>query len=46
MTHVRKLTPFMILNRNNLLKDKLPSGIIFKCNEERWREVREIRDSR
>jgi hypothetical protein len=29
----RKLTPFVILNRKNLSKEKLSAGIIFKCNE-------------
>jgi hypothetical protein len=29
----RKLTPFVILKRKKLPKEKLPIGIIFKCNE-------------
>jgi hypothetical protein len=29
----RKLTPFVILRRKNLPKEKLPTGIIFKCND-------------
>jgi hypothetical protein len=32
----RKLTPFVILKRKNLPKEKLPTGIIFKCNEKGW----------
>jgi hypothetical protein len=32
----RKLTPFVILRRKNLPKEKLPAGIIFKCNEKEW----------
>jgi hypothetical protein len=32
----RKLTPFAILKRKNLPKEKLPTGIIFKCNEKGW----------
>jgi hypothetical protein len=32
----RKLTPFVILRRKNLPKEKLPTGIIFKCNEKGW----------
>jgi hypothetical protein len=32
----RKLTPFVILRRKNLPKQKLPTDIIFKCNEEGW----------
>jgi hypothetical protein len=26
-----KLAPFVILKRKDLLKEKLPTGIIFKC---------------
>jgi hypothetical protein len=33
----RKLTPFVILRRKNLPKEKLPTGIIFKCNEKGWK---------
>jgi hypothetical protein len=32
----RKLTPFVILKRKNLPKEKLPTGIIVKCNEKGW----------
>jgi hypothetical protein len=32
----RKLTPFVILKRKNLPKEKLPTGFIFKCNEKGW----------
>jgi hypothetical protein len=32
----RKLTPLVILKRKNLPKEKLPTGIIFKCNEKGW----------
>jgi hypothetical protein len=32
----RKLTPFVILRRKNLPKEKLPTGIIFKCNKKGW----------
>jgi hypothetical protein len=32
----RNLTPFVILRRKNLPKEKLPTGIIFKCNEKGW----------
>jgi hypothetical protein len=32
----RKLTPFDILRRKNLPKEKLPTGIMFKCNEKGW----------
>jgi len=28
----RELTVFVILKRKNLLKEKLPRGITFKCN--------------
>jgi hypothetical protein len=31
-----KLTPFVILWRKNLPKEKLPTGIIFKCNKKGW----------
>jgi hypothetical protein len=31
---VMKMTPFIILKRKKLPKGKLPSGIIFKCNEQ------------
>jgi hypothetical protein len=29
----RKLTPFVILKRRTLPKEKLPTQIVFKCNE-------------
>jgi hypothetical protein len=29
----RKFTPLIIPKRKNLPKEKLPTGIIFKCNE-------------
>jgi hypothetical protein len=29
----RKITPFVILKRKNLQKEKRPTGITFKCNE-------------
>jgi hypothetical protein len=29
----RKLTPFVILKTKNLPKEKLPTGIVFKCNK-------------
>jgi hypothetical protein len=32
----RKLTPFVILERKNLPKEKLPTGITFKCSENGW----------
>jgi hypothetical protein len=32
----KKLTPFVILRRKNLPKEKLPTGIVFKCNEKGW----------
>jgi len=32
----RNLTPFVILNRKNLLKERIPSGIIFKHNGKGW----------
>jgi hypothetical protein len=32
----RKLTPFFIISRKNLPKEKLPAGIIFKCDGEWW----------
>jgi hypothetical protein len=32
----RKLTPFVILRRKNLPKEKLPTGNIFNCNEKGW----------
>jgi hypothetical protein len=32
----RKLTPFVILRRKNLPKEKLPTGVTFKCNEKGW----------
>jgi hypothetical protein len=32
----RKLTPFVILKRKNLPNEKLPTGIMFKCNEKGW----------
>jgi hypothetical protein len=32
----RKLTPFVILKRKNIPEEKLPTGIIFKCNEKGW----------
>jgi hypothetical protein len=32
----RKLSPFVILKRKNLPKEELPTGIIFKCNEQGW----------
>jgi hypothetical protein len=50
----RNFTVFVILNRKNLLKEKLCSKIIFKCNEkgrmtelafERLREVWDRRPS-
>jgi hypothetical protein len=36
MSDGRKLTPFVILRRKNLPKEKLPTGIIFKYNEKGW----------
>jgi hypothetical protein len=36
LTDGRKLTPFVILKRKNLPKEKLPTGIIFKYNEKGW----------
>ena len=33
LADVRKVTSFVILKRKKLLKGKLPSGIIFQCNE-------------
>jgi hypothetical protein len=36
LADVRKLTPFVILRRKNLPKEKLPTRIIFKCNEKGW----------
>jgi hypothetical protein len=32
----RKLTPFVILKRKNLPKEKLPTGIIYKYNAKGW----------
>jgi hypothetical protein len=32
----RKQSPFVILKRKNLPKEKLPTGIIFKCNVKGW----------
>jgi hypothetical protein len=32
----RKLTPFVILRRKNHPKEKLHTGIIFKCNQKGW----------
>jgi hypothetical protein len=32
----RKLTSFVILRSKNLPKEKLPTGIIFKCNDKGW----------
>jgi hypothetical protein len=32
----RKLTPFVILKRKNLPKEKLSTGIILKYNEKGW----------
>ena len=32
----REPTVFVVLNRKNLLKEKLPRGITFKCNEKGW----------
>jgi hypothetical protein len=32
----RKPTQFVILRRKNLPKEKLPTGIIFKCNKKGW----------
>jgi len=32
----KKLTPFVILNRKNLLKERIRSGIIFKHNGKGW----------
>jgi hypothetical protein len=32
----KKLTPFVILNRKNPLKERSPSGIIFKHNRKGW----------
>jgi hypothetical protein len=29
-------TPFFTLKRKNFPKEKLPTGIIFKCNEKGW----------
>jgi hypothetical protein len=31
-----KLTPFVILKRKTLPKEKFPTGIVFKCNEKGW----------
>jgi hypothetical protein len=36
MADGRKLTPFVILRRKNLPKEKLPTGIIFKCYKKGW----------
>jgi hypothetical protein len=36
MANGKKLTPFVILNRKNLLKERIPSGIIFKHNGKGW----------
>jgi len=36
MADGKKLTPFVILNRKNLLKERIPSGIIFKPNGKGW----------
>jgi hypothetical protein len=33
----RKFTPSDILKRQNLPKEKLPTGITFKCNEKGWK---------
>lgn len=32
----KKLTPFVVLNRKNPLKERIPSGIIFKHNGKGW----------
>lgn len=36
MADGKKLTPFVILNRKNLLKERILSGIIFKHNGKGW----------
>ena len=36
LADVRNTTPFVILKRKKLLKEKLPSRIIFQCNEQGW----------
>jgi DDE superfamily endonuclease. len=36
MAYRKKLTPFVILNRKNLLKERIFSGIIFKHNGKGW----------
>jgi hypothetical protein len=38
----RKLTPFVILKRRTLPKEKLPTRIVFKCNEKGWMMERVI----
>jgi hypothetical protein len=36
MADGKELTPFVILNRKNCLKEIIPSEIIFKHNEKGW----------
>lgn len=33
---MRNLTPFVVLKKHNILKDKLCRGIVCKCHEKGW----------
>jgi hypothetical protein len=36
LADLRNLTPFVILKKHNILKDKLHGGIVCKCHEKGW----------